>query len=102
MPLCLFNFWGYDLVIAVYWPPGLNVKFFVDYFTILFEKRLQFDEIDLLGDFNISQYKQQCTGDVELTFESFSLMHYFYAKRIEVVGYLTMLERQCFNDNRIA
>ena len=43
------------LVIAVYRPPGLNVKSFIDHFTIPFEgKGLQFDKIVPLGDFNIS------------------------------------------------
>ena len=43
------------LVIAVYRQPGSNVKSFIDHFTLLFEeKRLQFDKIVLLGDFNIS------------------------------------------------
>ena len=43
------------LVIAVCRPPGLKVKSFIDHFTIHFEeKRLQFDKIVLLGDFNIS------------------------------------------------
>ena len=27
------------LVIAVYWPPGLNVKSFIDHFTVLFEEK---------------------------------------------------------------
>ena len=38
-------------VIAVYRPPGLNVKFFIDHFTILFEERLHVDKIVFLGDF---------------------------------------------------
>ena len=45
------------LVIAVFRPPGLNIKSFIDHIKILFEeKRIQFDKI-VLGDFNISQCK---------------------------------------------
>ena len=61
------------LVIVVYEPPGLNVKSFIDQFTILFEeKRLQFDKIVLLGDFNISlNVKNDTSKFLNLFFEDF-------------------------------
>ena len=56
MLLCLFSCKGYHLLsIRCFRPTGIIVKSFIDHFTILFEeKRIQFDKMVLLGDFNIS------------------------------------------------
>ena len=70
------------LIIAVYRPPGLNVKSFIDHFTILFEeKRLQFDKIVLLGDFNISLNVNNDASKVGNSFfEDFGLTQYVSEK----------------------
>ena len=67
------------LVIAVYRPPGLNVKSFIDHFTVLFEeKRLQFDKIVLLGNFKISL---NVNNDASNSFfEDFGLTQYVSEK----------------------
>ena len=70
------------LVIAVYRPPGLNVKSFIDHFTVLFEgKRLQFDKIVLLGDFNISlNVNNDASKMWNSFFEDFGLTQYVSEK----------------------
>ena len=81
------------LVIAVYRPPGLNVKSFIDHFTILVEeKRIQFDKIVLLGDFNIKlNAKNDASKIWNPFFEDFDPTSTSEKKRIDVVGFLTML-----------
>ena len=70
------------LVIAVYRPPGLNVKSLVDHFAILFEeKRLQFDKIVLLGNFNISLNVNNDASKMWISFfEDFGLTQYVSEK----------------------
>ena len=70
------------LVIAVYRPPGINFKSFIDHFTILFEeKRLQFDKVVLLGDFNISLNVNNDASKVwNSFFEDFGLTQYVCEK----------------------
>ena len=82
--ICLFNCWATSyLVIAVYRPPGLNIKSFIDHFTILFEKkRLHIDKIVLLGDFNISLNVNYGASKIwNSFFEDFGLTQYVSEKR---------------------
>ena len=69
------------LVIAVYRPPGLNVKSFINHFTVLVEeKRLQFDKIDL-GDLKISLNVNNDASKVwNSFFEDFGLTQYVSEK----------------------
>ena len=83
MLLCLLTVGAISyLVIAVYRPPGLNVKAFIDHFAILFEeKRLQFDKIVLLGDFNISLNVNNDASKIwNSFFEDFGLTQYVSEK----------------------
>ena len=81
------------LVIAVYRPSGLNAKSFLDHFAILFEeKRLQFDKIVLLGDFNISLNVNNNLSKIRNSFfEDFGLTHYVSEKTHRRVGILDHL-----------
>ena len=78
------------LVIAFYRPPGLNVKSFIDHFTVLFEeKRLQFDKIVLLGDFNISLNVNNDASQMWSSFfEDFGLTQYVFEKMHGIGGLL--------------
>ena len=78
------------LVIAVYRPPGLNVKSFIDHFTVPFEeKRLQFDKIVLLGGFNISLNVNNDASKMRNSFfEDFGLTQYVSEKTHRIGGIL--------------
>ena len=95
------------LVIAVCRPTGLNVKSFIDHFTVIFEeKRLQFDKVDLLGDFNISlNVNNDASKMWNSFFEDYGLTQYVSEKTQKRVGFLTILLRQTIFQlmlNRIA